>query len=190
MSIRARFALGSRRDRASGSAPIGAVLIVGVTVVLATGVGTAMVGGVAVPGIGVGGGDSSASSSPGIASGLSSGPPAASLSISATAEGHILLRHEGGDVLDVRELQVRILVEGEPLENQPPVPFFSAEGFKSGPTGPFNPAADPDLRAGESASLSIAGTNEPTVAAGDLIVVELYAGETPVATRETTAEVA
>lgn len=155
-----------------GTAPVGVALLVAVAVVLAAGVGAAVIGS----------GSESTSGLPSTAS-----PPTASFEASATADGRVEVVHRGGDVVDVRELEVRILVDGTPLEIQPPVPFFSAEGFYSGPTGPFNPAADPEWQAGESASIAIAGTNAPTVSDGSRIEIEVYAGETPVAKLETIA---
>lgn len=168
-------------DVSRASAPLGAVLMVGVVVVLATGVGAAVVGGL---------GPAASTPSSESPSPLSSDPvlPTASLEASATADGRVTLVHRGGDALDVRELRLRILVDGTPLERQPPVPFFSASGFYSGPTGPFNPASDPTWRAGETASLAIAGTNEPTTTAGSRVVVEVYAREKSLARLETTAE--
>ncbi|MDR5673247.1 type IV pilin [Halalkaliarchaeum sp. AArc-GB] len=158
------------------------MLLVGLAVALSTGVGAAALGsGV----LGTDGFDAESPDSEELGFGSTA---SASLSASATGEGRIQLRHEGGDTLDVRELRLRVRVDGEELARQPPVPFFSAEGFKSGPTGPFNPAAEPTWRAGESASLEVAGTNEPTVDDGSLVEIEVYVGSTPVATLETTAE--
>lgn len=81
------------------------------------------------------------------------------------------LAHRGGVPLDVRELTVRLYVDGTPVERQPPVPFFSARGFVSGPTGPFNPAADPRWSPGETATLVVATTNDPVPAPGDRLTV-------------------
>ena len=164
------------------SAPVGVVLLVGLAVALSTGVGAAALGS------GVLGTDGFDAESPDSSEFGVGSTASASLSASATGEGRIQLRHEGGDTLDVRELRLRVRVDGEELARQPPVPFFSAEGFKSGPTGPFNPAAEPTWRAGESVSLEVAGTNEPTVDDGSLVEIEVYVGGTPVAKLETTAE--
>lgn len=170
------------RNGTRASAPLGAVLLVGLAVALSTGVGVAALGsGV----LGAEGFDTESSDSGEFGLGSTK---SASLSASATADGRIQLLHEGGDTLDVRELRLRVLVDGKELARQPPVPFFSAEGFKSGPTGPFNPAAEPTWRAGESVSLEVAGTNEPTVDDGSLVEIEVYVGGTPVAKLETTAE--
>ena len=170
------------RNGGRASAPVGVVLLVALAVALSTGVGAAALGSGVLD-----------------AGGLDTGSPdtdefglgstaSASLSASATADGRIHLLHEGGDSLDVRELRLELRVDGEELALQPPVPFFSAEGFKSGPTGPFNPAADPTWQAGESASVEIAGTNRPAVTDGSRIAIEVYAGGAPVAKLETTAE--
>jgi hypothetical protein len=76
---------------------------------------------------------------------------------------------------------------GDPLQHQPPVPFFSASGFDPGPTGPFNSASDPEWTVGESASLTLAGTNSPTIEPGSTVRVELYQDDTRIVTTETTA---
>lgn len=89
--------------------------------------------------------------------------------------------HRGGEPLDVRELSIRIEIDGTPLDAQPPVPFFSARGFHPGPTGPFNSAADPRWEAGETASLRLAGTNDPSLSAGSRVVVKIYSRDATVA---------
>ncbi|MFB6159979.1 MAG: type IV pilin [Haloferacaceae archaeon] len=83
----------------------------------------------------------------------------------------LTLTHRGGDPLDVRRLRLRVRVGGRPLRRQPPVPFFAARGFRSGPTGPFNVRADPRWRPGERASLRLAATNDPLVDPGDRVTV-------------------
>jgi len=94
------------------------------------------------------------------------------LRVDADAD-RLTLVHRAGEALDVRKLSVRVRVDGAPLDRQPPVPFFSARGFVSGPTGPFNAADDPRWSVGERASLRIAGTNEPTIAPGERVSVDL-----------------
>ena len=95
----------------------------------------------------------------------------------------VVLTHMGGDELDVRDLTVRVFVDGEPLEHQPDVPFFSQTGFNGGPEGPFNAnSADKIWTAGEGASLTIAGSNSPQPAAGSHIAVRIYADDEAVAT--------
>ncbi|SNZ16138.1 Protein of unknown function [Natronoarchaeum philippinense] len=91
------------------------------------------------------------------------GPPAqAALAVDVDTEAdEITVSHGGGSTLDPEAVSVSITVNGSALAQQPPVPFFSANGFVSGPTGPFNPAWSGDWGAGESASLRIAGTNAP-----------------------------
>ncbi len=71
-------------------------------------------------------------------------PKRAVIGVSATATtDRITFTHRAGDSLDVEALDIEIRVNGEPLAYQPPVPFFSADGFHAGPTGPFNSASDP-----------------------------------------------
>lgn len=108
----------------------------------------------------------------------------ASLSISAAGD-RITLIHRGGDPLNARTLRIVVTVEGVELDHQPPIPFFSADGFHPGPTGPFNSAADPTWTAGETASFRVAGTNAPTLAAGDEIAIAIYAGDRRIASLTT-----
>lgn len=102
--------------------------------------------------------------------------PADSTTVAPTlaVEGdRIVLTNRGGSAVDVGRLIVRVRVDGTPLTHQPPVPFFSARGFRSGPTGPFNAGADPTWEPGERASFQVASTNRPSVDAGDRVTVEL-----------------
>ncbi|SHG49960.1 type IV pilin [Halobaculum gomorrense] len=94
----------------------------------------------------------------------------------AVTDGAITLRHRGGDAIDVRRLHVVIRVDGARLRHQPPVPFFAARGFESGPTGPFNVASDHAWSAGEAATLTPAGTNRPQIGSGAVVEVTLFVG--------------
>ncbi|MFB6218452.1 MAG: type IV pilin [Halobacteriaceae archaeon] len=114
------------------------------------------------------------------------GTTTVALSATATADGTVRLVNRGGTALDTRTLRVRVLVDGERLDHQPPVPFFAAEGFHGGPTGAFNPAADPTWEVGESASFRVADTNHPTLAPGRTVTVRVYREGTPVGTAEAT----
>lgn len=95
--------------------------------------------------------------------------------------------HRGGGTLDVGALTVRVRIDGTPLDHQPPVPFFSASGFRAGPTGPFNSATDGRWAAGEAASLRLAGTNDPTIEPGSRVSVTLSVDGSVVAEAEQTA---
>jgi hypothetical protein len=112
--------------------------------------------------------------------------PAPTAVIDLSVDGDTLtFAHESGETLDVRELSVRISVDGEPLDDHPPVPFFSASGFESGPTGPFNTASDPEWEIGETASLTVADTNSPTLDSGSTVSVRMYWENKPVIRTET-----
>ncbi|WP_435074746.1 type IV pilin [Halorubrum sp. HHNYT27] len=152
---------GHRSDRAL--APVAGVLLLAITVVLAGGVVTVALGAPAD---------------------TVEPAPTTSLSLSAT-EDRIALSHRGGDALNASELAVRVTVDDEPLARQPPVPFFSATGFRPGPTGAFNAASDDEWRVGESVSFRVAGTNDPVLKPGRTVVVELSVDGRPVATLET-----
>ncbi|WP_232745124.1 type IV pilin [Halorubrum aethiopicum] len=144
-------------------APLAGLLLVAVTVLLAVGVTAATTL------------DSPAEPSP-------------TTMISMEVEGdRITVTHDGGDPIPVDEMAVRVGVNGEPLARQPPVPFFSAAGFKPGPTGAFNAASDGEWVVGGSASFRIAGTNEPLIEPGDRVELRLSVREQPIATLEATA---
>ncbi|MFC7167350.1 type IV pilin N-terminal domain-containing protein [Halospeciosus flavus] len=130
---------------------VGVVVLVGVTVLLAATVGSFAL---------------AASPTP------STATPVA-LSMTVTGDGTVVLEHGPGPPLDVRDLRIRVRVDGEALRHQPPVPFFAARGFVSGPTGPFNVAADSTWAVGERATFRIAGSNRPSVAVGDRVVVHV-----------------
>jgi flagellin-like protein len=131
------------RDRAV-SPILGSVLLVALTVVLA-----AVIGGFALAGT------------------PTEPSPTAHLDCEADAgTDRVACVHRGGDRLDVRDIRVRIDVDGEALSHQPPVPFFAARGFHAGPTGPFNSAADSGWTAGETAAVRLAATNRPGVTPG------------------------
>ena len=113
--------------------------------------------------------------------------PTTRLSLTAEAgPDRVALTHEGGDTLTVTDLDVTVRVGGVPLTHQPPVPFFAATGFESGPTGPFNSAHGGRWRAGETAALRLASTNtqlEP----GDSVSVTVRTSTGVVARLETAA---
>lgn len=90
-------------------------------------------------------------------------PTRAAFSLSARADGTVRLVHRGGPPLSPSRLRLRVLVDGTPLVHQPPVPFFAAEGFRAGPTGPFNAAHEGRWRPGETAGFRVAATNTPTL---------------------------
>jgi len=148
------------------SAAVGVPLLVGVTVVLAVTVGVMAFG-------------FAPSSEP--------AEPVA-LSAEAAPDGTIELTHRAGPAINLTEASVVIEVDGEPLDHQPPVPFFSATGFRSGPTGAFNHAGDAVFAPGERASLQVAGTNDPTLSAGATVTVRFVTDDTQVAVVETTVE--
>lgn len=105
---------------------------------------------------------------------------ALTLDVDATTD-RVVLVHEGGDPIDVAGLRVRVSVDGDPLVYQPPVPFFVARGFRAGPTGPFNVAAEGPWTAGETASFRVASTNDPAIDPGTTVRVRVYADDRPVA---------
>ncbi|MDZ7702343.1 MAG: type IV pilin [Halobacteriales archaeon] len=138
---------------------LGAVLLVGVTVLLAVALTVA-------------------------ATGFAPTAPAEPVVLEATADavtGRVTLEHVSGPAIDVRRVELTVAVDGEPLARQPPVPFFAAAGFHGGPTGPFNQATDPAWTAGEVASFRVASTNDPPLAPGAELSVTLTRGDRLVA---------
>ena len=90
----------------------------------------------------------------------------------------ISVRHVRGDALDPAALSLQVTVDGTELDEQPPVPFFSADGFAPGPTGPFNAATDTKWTAGETGTLRIASTNDPGgIDSGDQVALTLVYDE-------------
>ena len=146
----------------AASSVVGVVLLTAVTVVAATAVGAAVVVDPPDP------------------------APTAAFDLEADATGEVRVTHRGGDAVDPDGLRVRVRVDGKALVHQPPVPFFSASGFGSGPTGPFNSATGGTWRAGETGTFRVASTNEPELRPGSRVELRLYAGDQRIAGLETT----
>lgn len=142
---------------------LASVLLVGITVVGATLLSTLAFGQVAA---------------------LDDPAPQAAFSLSATGD-RVSLVHERGDAVAIGPLRVEVAVDGEPLSHQPPVPFFAADGFHGGPSGPFNPSDSGEWTAGETASFRVAGTNAPVLAPGATVTVDLFHGGTRIASLTT-----
>lgn len=118
---------------------------------------------------------------------LESGPDAA-FDLEADADrSELTLEHVGGESLTVTELDLKIAVNGERLEHQPPVPFVGADGYRGAPSGPFNPETDSKWRVGETATLRVAGTNDPAIRSGDTVSVTVVVDGTTVTRLEATA---
>jgi hypothetical protein len=115
-------------------------------------------------------------------------PERRAVAAEATADGTVSLTLLSGPSVDPGPLDVRVEVDDEALARQPPVPFFSAAGFYSGPTGAFNSASSADWTVGETVTFRIAGTNEPVPSAGDAVRVELRVRGKLLGVAETTVE--
>lgn len=153
----------TRTDTRATTSVLGTALLVGLTVVLAATV-VATVGSFT----------------------LASSTPSAAFDLSVEGD-RIELTHVGGDPLEVDSLSLTVAVEGEELDEQPPVPFFSADGFASGPTGPINPASEPEWTPGETVSFQVASTNEPPIEPGDRVTVTVAVDGQRLVTLEDTA---
>lgn len=151
-------------DRAT-SPVVGVALLVALTVLAATAVGTVA-----------------------FALEAPSPAPTASFSLSADADSdRIALTHRGGEAIAVEQLRLVVEIDGEQLDYQPPVPFFAAEGFRSGPTGPFNSADDGTWTAGERGTIRLATTNAPRPEPGDTVTVRVIVDDAVVGTVRTVA---
>lgn len=115
-------------------------------------------------------------------------PRQVSLSVRADADANrIALTHVAGPPLDVRDLDVKVVIDGRPLFHQPPVPFTGARGFTGAPSGPFNAASDLEWSAGESASFRLAGTNRPELDPDERVTVTIFENGHRMTEVETTA---
>lgn len=115
-------------------------------------------------------------------------PPTADFEVSANATtDRITVTHSGGETIEPSTIDISIRVEGESLAYQPPVPFFAAHGFISGPTGPFNSKSTESFRAGISASLRLASTNDPPLSPGDDVTVTITSDQTTLYRQTVTA---
>jgi archaeal type IV pilus assembly protein PilA len=114
-------------------------------------------------------------------------PKQVAIDLSADAmTNRLTFTHRAGESLNVEDIDLGIRVNEEPLGSQSPVPFFSAEGFHAGPTGPFNSAADSTWSGGEVTTLELAETNMPSLEPGDEVVVRIAENGALVAEIETT----
>lgn len=172
-SARQRFRQRSRpptagidATRRAVSPVVGVVLLVGLTVCIAALLGTIVFGQAAA---------------------LDGPAPRATFSIDAVGD-RITIVHDRGDSVAVGPLRVTVAIDGEPLTHQPPVPFFAAVGFDGGTTGPFNPSSEGEWTAGQQASFGVAGTNSPTLNPGAAVTVDLFHGETLIASLATEVE--
>jgi flagellin-like protein len=151
-------------DRAT-SPVVGVALLVALTVLAATAVGT-------------------------VAFALEAPSPAPTVSFSLSADADtdwIALTHRGGEAIAVEQLRLVVDIDGEQLDHQPPVPFFAAEGFRSGPTGPFNSADDGTWTAGERGTFRLATTNAPRPEPGDPVTVRVIVDDAVAGTVRTVA---
>lgn len=155
---------GPSQPVARAYAPVAAVLLVAITVVAAAGVFAF------VPSL------------PG------EPPERRGVAAEATGDGTIALTLLSGPPVDPDSLDVRVAVDGQPLARQPPVPFFAAPGFVSGPTGSFNAASDADWSVGATATFRVAATNDPVPAVGETVRVELRVRRQLIGVVETTVE--
>ncbi len=110
------------------------------------------------------------------------------LDATASSNGEIVLVHSGGPTIDVSDVELRIMVDGEPLKYQPSAPFKSMKGFKGWPSGPLNSATDQQWEPGETTRFVVAGSNEPDMLPGADIVIRLLKNGLPIARAEVTVE--
>lgn len=117
---------------------------------------------------------------------VSSGPDAA-FEMAVGADGEIELDHVAGEPVEVDDLSMTISVNGEVLEHQPEIPFNGNEGFNGAASGPFHPDSSSNWTTGETASVKVAGTNDPEIESGDRVTVVLAVGGETIAREEARA---
>ena len=160
--------------------PRGSAPVVGVVVLLAVGI--------ALGGVVAAGAETVATAT---GTDLGDGTPSEAESIAVSLElddDTIAVTHEAGPDLRVSRVRLVVAVGGTPLDHQPPVPFFAAQGFRAGPTGPFNVASDGVWAAGETGSMRVASTNSPDLEAGRTVSVAVYLNDEQVAEVRGTVE--
>lgn len=101
-------------------------------------------------------------------------PETATFGLSVSADGQVTVTHRGGSPIDVTNVRIQVIVDGQPLTHQPPVPFFAARGFRGGPSGPFNSASSGMWRTGERASFQVADTNSPPIVEGATVLIRVF----------------
>lgn len=115
-------------------------------------------------------------------------PELASFELAADAESNSLtLTHRGGDPINLTETTIHVDIDGRSLEANPPIPFFAAAGFESGPSGPFNAASPNTWRPGETGRVQIASTNDPQMSPGSTVTVRIVTDGTELAELTATA---
>ena len=147
---------GSAPTSGRGLSPVvGTVLLVAITVILAGTVAFAL-GGISTP------------ATPML------GTETPNLALEADAEADELrFEHEAGPPIDVDGVDLAVEIADEELSHQPPIPFVGAPGYRTAPDGPFNAAGDQRWESGETATLTLASTNEPGLEEGDVVRVEV-----------------
>ncbi|WP_436901147.1 type IV pilin [Halovenus halobia] len=108
--------------------------------------------------------------------------PVSSFELAVDADtDELSITHRGGESIDLTEATIRITIDGKRVTHQPPVPFFAARGFESGPGGPFNSASDNTWRPGETGTLELASTNSPALTPDSIVTVRIITDGTEIA---------
>ena len=116
-------------------------------------------------------------------------PPVVTMEGTVNASDNTLtIVHTGGDSIAVDELALHVTVDEEPLTYQPPVPFESARGYSTGPSGPLHSWGSSTWEPGEESRLQLAGSNEPLPTAESRVAVEITYADTPIAELSLTHE--
>ncbi len=114
--------------------------------------------------------------------------PMSSFELAVDADtDELSITHRGGESIDLTETRILVEFEGRRLVHQPPVPFFAARGFESGPGGPFNSASDNSWRPGETGTLELASTNSPALTPDSTVTVRIVTDGTEIARLRTVA---
>ena len=98
-----------------------------------------------------------------------------------TSENNITLVHTSGDDIPVDYLDLRITIDGVPMKYQPPVPFDSATGFSTGPSGPLHAWGDDTWSPQQESVIHLAGSNEPLPDPDSTVEVSITYDDRPIA---------
>lgn len=111
---------------------------------------------------------------------------ALSLTVTTDGNGVLELRHEGGETIDLEAVSMQVSIDDEPLKYQPEVPSFNPAGFHS-PGGAFHWWSGSLWRPGEQGTLTLAGSNDPSIESGSTVTVVVIEDGHPIAQVTTTA---
>lgn len=115
-------------------------------------------------------------------------PMQVTISVEADASTNtVTIRHEGGAVVDLHDVDLHIEIDGVPLKIQPDIPAVNHRGFSS-ISGPFHAWSSNQWTVGEAGTLAIGTTtNDPAISNGSEVAVLLMRDDVVIAKTVTIA---